>query len=94
MHDLYVLTAFPTLLPEGEHEEHLEYVTFIATNGEERHKYGSVNNGTYATDFAKFVTRQEAEAILARLRKGEMVIFPGLWSLDEVRHCLGFSRND
>lgn len=66
-------------------------MTFIATDGFATHKWGSVNTGTYAEDFAKIMPAAEAHTILARLRAGETVTFPGLWSLDEIKHWFGGS---
>jgi hypothetical protein len=88
------LTAIPCLLPEGEHKGHLEYVTFIATDGSYSKKWFATNIGTFAEDFAKIVPCCNAANILDRLRRGEPVLFPGLYELNQVLHQFGGVGND
>jgi hypothetical protein len=64
MPEPFVLTAFPTLLSEGEFKGHLELVTFIATDGLTTEKWTSVNVGTYTEDSSKIVSPFEAHYIL------------------------------
>jgi hypothetical protein len=90
----FTLTAIPHLLPEGEHKGHLEYVQFVAMEGSVKHKWSSVNVGTYAEDFAKIVPTDLARLILSRLRNGETVTFPGLWDLEQIKHQFGGNGND
>ena len=94
MREPFVLTAFPTLLSEGEFKGHLEFVTFIATDGFITEKWTSVNVGTYAEDFSKIVSPLEAHYILQLLSKGETVVFPGFWALEEIKHKFGGAGND
>ena len=83
MAQTFTLTAVPWLLPEGEFKGYLEYVTFIATDGGYTKKWSSTNIGTYAEDFAKILPPSDAQDVLERLRRGEMVLFPGLFELDK-----------
>jgi hypothetical protein len=90
----FTLTALLWLLPEGELKGYLEYVTFIATDGGYTMKWCATNTGTFAEDFAKIVPPGNAQHILERLRRGETVLFPGLFELDQVLHQFGGSSND
>jgi len=67
---------------------------FIATSGNYSKKWSATNIGTFAEDFAKIVPRCNAENILERLRRGEPVLFPGLYELDQVLHQFGGAGND
>ena len=90
----FSLTAIPSLLPEGEHRGHLEYVTFLATDGGYSKKWSATNIETFAEDFAKIVPSCNAENIVDRLRRGEPVLFPGLYELAQVLHQFGGSSNE
>jgi hypothetical protein len=81
---LFTLTAIPDLCPADEHKGHLEYVTFIATDGVDTHKYWTTDTGTLKNDFAQIMTQDEAMEILARLSAGETVVFPGLFRLEDL----------
>ena len=94
MERTFALTAIPMVLREGDHTGHLEYVTFIATNGGYKKTWYSTNIGTYADDFAKIVPSDHATNILDRLSRGELVLFPGHFTLDEVLHQFGVSLNE
>ena len=48
----FTLTAVPLLLAEGEYKGHLEYVSFIASEGGYSKKWSATNGGTFAEDFA------------------------------------------
>jgi len=91
---MFALSAIPTLLPEGEHKGHLEYVTFIGTDGFNRYRWSSTNTGTFVEDFPSIVPRANAEDILTRLRRGEPVLFPGLFEIEQIRHIFGGAGND
>ena len=80
----FTLAAIPWLLPQGELKGYLEYVTFIATDGAYTKKWSSTNTGTFAEDFAKIVPPANAQDILEQLRRGETVLFAGLFELDQV----------
>ncbi|RZU39312.1 hypothetical protein [Edaphobacter modestus] len=94
MAEPFTLTAIPNLLPEGEFKGHLETITFVASDGYTTHKWWSTNIGTYAEDFAKVIPSEEANVILARLRAGETVTFPGFWAIDEIKHKFGGPGNE
>jgi hypothetical protein len=94
MERTFALTAVPWFIHEGEHKGHLEYVTFIATDGAYTKKWSASNTGTFAEDFAKIVPLGNATNILERLRRGEPVLFPGLFALDQVLHQFGGSANE
>jgi hypothetical protein len=85
----FALTAIPSLLREGENKGHLEYVTFIATDGGYSKKWTSTNTGTYVQDFALIVDAGSAQHIVDQLRRGETVLFPGLFELDQLLHQFG-----
>ena len=89
MAEPYVLTAVPQFLLKGRFQGHLEYVQFSATNGHTSHIWWSTDIGTYVDGFAKIMPRAEAHAIVASLRRGETVIVPGYWSIDEIKHKFG-----
>jgi hypothetical protein len=74
----FSLTEIPTLLPEDEHKSHLEYVTSIATNCAEKHRWNSPNTGTYLDDFARVTDYAYAQEILDRL----IVLFSGVFRLE------------
>jgi hypothetical protein len=73
MAEPFKLTAIPDLLPEGEFKGHLETVTFIAANGEQRHKWWAVNVGTFESDFRKIVSPEMAQHVVEKRKR---VIFP------------------
>lgn len=87
-------TTIPWLLPEGDHKGHLEYVTFIATDGIETYKWSTTNTGTYVQDFALILDAGNAPHILDELRRGNTVLFSGLFELDQVVHQFGGASND
>jgi len=90
----FTLTAIPCLLSEGEDKGHLEFVTFVASDGGYSKKWTSTNIGTYAWDFAKIIPHGNAVMILERLRRGHAVQFPGLFELNDVLHQFGGAGND
>ena len=63
-------------LIEGKFIGHSETVTFIAVNGDEMHKWRSVNVGSFEKDFSKVVHPAATAEIVRRLRAGETVEFP------------------
>ena len=65
----FALTAIPRLLRDGDHKGHLEYVTFIATDGTYTKKWSATNTGTFAADFARIVPPGNAQSILERLAR-------------------------
>jgi hypothetical protein len=81
----FMLIAEPGLLLEGTFKGHLETVAFIAVNGEETHKWWSVNVGSFEKDFSKVVHPSAAAEIVRRLRAGETVEFPGRYDLSKVK---------
>jgi hypothetical protein len=80
----FTLTAVPELTAEGDHKGELDRVTFIATDGVETHRYWTTNTDRLEEDFAQTVTAIEARNIIQRLRRGETVSFPNMWSLDDL----------
>jgi hypothetical protein len=90
----FALSAIPHLLREGENKGHLQYVTFIATDGIERHTGSLANVGTYAEDFALIVDAGYAVLFMERLHNSETVLFPGLFARDQIQNCLGGFTND
>jgi hypothetical protein len=90
----FALTAIPLVLPDGEHKGHLEYVTFIATDGGYTKKWTATNTGTFAEDFARIVPPGNAQSIIERLQKGKTVLFTGLFALEQVLHQFGGPSND
>nr|AOS95174.1 hypothetical protein [uncultured bacterium] len=90
----FTLTAWPTVLSEGDFKGHLEFLTFVAKDGYKTEKWTAVNTGTLAEAFSKIVSRPEANAILERLKRGEIVLFPGFWALDEIKHKFGGPGNE
>jgi hypothetical protein len=91
----FTLTAISELLPEGEHTGELGYVTFIATDGVDTHKYWTTNTDRLEEDFAQVVPEIEARSIVQQLRRGETVLFPGAWNLDYLfTNRLGGASND
>ena len=46
----FTLTAIPRLLRDGELNVRLEYVIFIAEDGDVRHKWSVTNIGTFAEE--------------------------------------------
>jgi hypothetical protein len=94
MAEPFVLTAVPQILLEGPTKGHLKYVQFSASDGLTSHHWWSTNTGTYVEDFAKIMPKAEAYAIVASLRRGETVILPGYWALDEIKHKFGSALNE
>jgi hypothetical protein len=90
----FALTAIPYLLPEGDRKGHLEYVTFIATDGGYTKKWTATNMGTFVQDFALIVNAGNAQHILDELRGGKTVLFPGLFELDQILQKFGGWRTD
>ena len=90
----FVLTAVPMLLRESAHKGQLEYISFIATDRVDTHKWSSTNTGTYAQDFALVVDAGNACDILTRLRGGETVLFPGHYRIEEINDKFGDSTNE
>jgi hypothetical protein len=86
---MFALSGIPKLLSNGHHKGPLESVTFIATDGFAHHQWSVTNTGTFAEDFAKIVGPGNAQDILDRLRRGETVLFPGLFELDQLLHQFG-----
>ena len=84
----YSLTAIPWPLSNGENEGHLEYVLFVATDGMQTHKWSSTNTGAFIEDLGRIVPPGNARDIYTRLLRGEPVLFPVLFDLDQVRHKL------
>lgn len=93
MAQTFTLTAIPSLLREGDQQGHLEYVTFIAEDGDAQHKWSVTNNGTFAEDFAKIVPPDTVLDILTRLQRGETVQFPCFLTLAQVMRPFGGSSN-
>jgi hypothetical protein len=89
MDEPFVLTAVPQLLPEGPHEGYLGCVEFKATNGVKSYGWLTGNAGNYLEDFSKLLPRAEAKAVVAALQRGEKVIVPGYWTIDEIRQWWG-----
>jgi hypothetical protein len=52
-------------------------------------KWWAVNVGTFETDFTKIVSPELAANIMSRLRQGEIVQFPNLYELSEVKDKFG-----
>jgi hypothetical protein len=75
-------------MTDGANKGHLEYVLFVATNGMETHKWSSTNTGTYVEDLSRIVPVGNAEDIYTHLLRGEPVLFPVLFDLDQVRRKL------
>jgi hypothetical protein len=94
MAETFTSTAIPWALREGDHEGHLEYVTFIAEDGGVRYKWSATNTGTFAQDFAKIVLLGNAQDLLTRLQRGEAVLFPGFFAIAQVLHQFGGSSNE
>jgi hypothetical protein len=91
---MYKLIAAPHLLPAGDFKGHLETVTFIAANDKETHRWWGVNVGTFEQDFARIVSPEMAEHIVRRLRNGEVVEFPNLYELADVKNRFGGCWSD
>ena len=85
----YSLTAIPWPLSNGEHKVQLEYVLFVATDGIQTHKWSSTNKGTFIEDLSRIVPLGNAREITARLHRGEPVLFPWLFDLEQIRNNLG-----
>jgi hypothetical protein len=92
--EAFVLTIYPGLLPEGAHEGNLEYLTFVASDGDRTEKWSSVNTGTIESDLATFIPLSEARSTLSRLRAGEVVQLPGFWTLNQIRFKVGGAGNE
>ena len=87
----YTITITPTLVAVGAHKG-LKYLQFIATDGSNTHKWGSVNTGTVAQDL-RALFGEWGTGILERLRAGETVKLPRTLTLDEAR-TIGGAGND
>ena len=88
----YTITITPTLIAEGAHKGHLKYLQFVATDGSNTHKWGSVNTDTLAQDL-RALFGEWGTGILERLRAGEPVKLPRTLTLDEAR-SIGGAGND
>jgi hypothetical protein len=91
---MFALSAIPTLRSDGRHKGPLESVTFIATDGFTHHQWSSTNIEALADNFAGIVPRANADDLFRRLRRGDPVLFPGLFELEVIRHNLGGPSND
>jgi hypothetical protein len=91
---MFALSAIPTLLSNGRHKGPLESVTFISSDGFAHHQWSSANIEALADSFAGIVPRANADDILARLRRGDPVLFPGLFELEAIRRNLGGPSKD
>jgi hypothetical protein len=58
---------------------HLEYVTFIATDGDQQHRWIRPNVETLVQDLALVVDAATAQSMFRRLSSGESVLFHGLF---------------
>jgi len=67
------LTAIPGRIAEGEDKGHLEFVTFVAENRIITAKWTAVNVGTFE-DFSRIVPKEDATAIVSKLRAGSKLM--------------------
>ncbi len=94
MTKLYKLIAAPHLLLTGDFKGSLETVTFTAAHESESYRGWAVNVGTLEKDFTRIVSPELAENIVSRLKQGEVVEFPNLYELSEVKGTFGRSWNE
>jgi hypothetical protein len=71
-------------LSNGENKGQREYVLFVAADGMQTHKWSSTNTGTFIEDLSRIVPLGNARDITARLLRGEPVLFPRLFDLEEI----------
>jgi len=79
--DVYTLTAVPHLHPETDSSSRLKSVLFIATDGYNTTRWVAANMASFVADSAFLVDAGTAHRIFQRLRNGETVTFPGVFSL-------------
>ena len=84
----YSLTAIPWPLSNGQNNGQPEYVLFVASDGAHTHKWSSTNTGSYIEDLSRIVPLSNAKDISERLLRGEPVLFPGRFHLEQIRHKL------
>lgn len=84
----YSLTAIPWPLSNGQQTVHLEYVLFVATDGIQTYKWSWTHTENYVEYFSRIVPPGNARDINTRLLRGQPVMFPGLFELDQIRHRL------
>ena len=81
----YSLTAIPWPL-SGENKGNLEYILFVATDGIQIHKWSSTNSGACMEELSRIVPPGNAIDIFSHLLRGEPVLFPGLFDLEQIRN--------
>jgi hypothetical protein len=91
----YSLTAIPWPLNDSnKYKGHLEYVLFVASDGNQTHKWSSNYTRKFVDDLSRIVPAAKARDITDRLKRGEPVLFPWLVDLEQVRRNLGSAKSD
>jgi hypothetical protein len=86
----FILTAVPELEAVGnETEPRLKQIRFVAIDGYRRFLWQARNTGTFAANFAMILDAGTAQRIINRLNNNETVVFPGLWSIEQIDAHLG-----
>ena len=91
MSDTYRITVRPHLLREGTDKSHMEHVEFLATSGDYSTNWHETNYGQLAESFRRLVPAAIADNLIAILRTGEEVTFPGRYTAEQVQ-SLGSPR--
>ena len=85
MSQTYVITVVPNLFAEGPSKGNLESLTFIASHGNDKHRWLAVNDGELVDDFSRLVG-SSAEEIVGCLRRGQTVTLPRCFTVEEIKH--------
>jgi hypothetical protein len=90
----YSLTAIPWPLSNSPNEGHLEYVLFVATDGMQTHKWSSTHTETFIEELRRIVPSGNAKEIYTRLLRGEPVLFPFLFDIEQITNKFRIVDNE
>jgi hypothetical protein len=77
--ETYRLLATPLLFPEGEFEGKLKSITFTAISPSNTKQWCTLNCGQFGGFFSKLVPSKLAGEMLASLKRGDNIDFPGVY---------------
>jgi hypothetical protein len=85
----YTLRAVPHLVFDAESGNQISSLTFVASDGRDRHMWAVVNQGRFVVDFSLLVDAGTAYRLFQDLRNGKQVMFPGTFKLEVLKLHLG-----
>lgn len=87
--DMYTVAVVPDVLPEGQPSHELgAFVRIVATNGKERHDWCAICDCTMIDDLSGLVGSFALD-VAKRVRRGNTVVLPGFFDLNQISGWIG-----